>query len=206
LDCANPAFVLSLQGIKEIAMRVVIHDEETLEPITVVTLPGLTEKNLERKRHWRVSVHDGANEPREMPAERAYSDRLRFVDLTFMEDMVIISVDDHITEPPTVFDNQLSGEAYATAPKLKTVAADGANYWEYQGKQMRNVALNSVTGRVRGIRLRADQPRPAAQGLLGRSCARRRHGRQRHRRVAQLPQLCRHRRRPVPRRETRSSR
>lgn len=64
-------------------MRVVIHDEETLEPITVVTLPGLTEKNLERKRHWRVSVHDGANEPREMPAERAYSDRLRFVDLTF---------------------------------------------------------------------------------------------------------------------------
>jgi hypothetical protein len=64
-------------------MRVVIHDEETLEPITVVTLPGLTEKNLERKRHWRVSVHDGANEPREMPPERAYSDRLRFVDLTF---------------------------------------------------------------------------------------------------------------------------
>ena len=64
-------------------MRVVIHDEETLEPITVVTLPGLTEKNLEQKRHWRVSVHDGANAPREMPAERAYSDRLRFVDLTF---------------------------------------------------------------------------------------------------------------------------
>jgi hypothetical protein len=68
---------------KEFAMRVVIHDEESLEPITVVTLPGLTERNLEKKQHWRVSVHDGANEPREMPAERAYSDRLRFVDLTF---------------------------------------------------------------------------------------------------------------------------
>jgi predicted TIM-barrel fold metal-dependent hydrolase len=65
-----------------------------------------------------------------------------------MEDMVIVSVDDHITEPPTVFDNQLSGEAYASAPKLK-VGSDGANYWEYQGKQMRNVALNSVTGRVK---------------------------------------------------------
>ncbi|MCB2064926.1 MAG: hypothetical protein KDE25_16100 [Novosphingobium sp.] len=64
-------------------MRVVIHDEESLEPITVVTLPGLTEKNLEMKRHWRVSIHDGANQPREMPAERAYSDRMRFVDLTF---------------------------------------------------------------------------------------------------------------------------
>ncbi|MCB2049065.1 MAG: hypothetical protein KDE32_12695 [Novosphingobium sp.] len=64
-------------------MRVVIHDEESLEPITVVTLPGLTEKNLEEKRHWRVSIHDAANMPREMPSERAYSDRLRFVDLTF---------------------------------------------------------------------------------------------------------------------------
>jgi hypothetical protein len=65
-----------------------------------------------------------------------------------MEDMVIVSVDDHITEPPTVFDNQLSGKDYETAPKMG-VAADGANYWEYQGKRMRNVALNSVTGRVR---------------------------------------------------------
>jgi predicted TIM-barrel fold metal-dependent hydrolase len=65
-----------------------------------------------------------------------------------MNDMVMISVDDHITEPPTVFDNQLSGEDYATAPKLQ-VAPDGANFWEYQGKRMRNVALNSVTGRVR---------------------------------------------------------
>ena len=65
-----------------------------------------------------------------------------------MEDMVIISVDDHITEPGTVFDNQLSGQDYATAPKLKT-RANGVNYWEYQGKQLQNVALNSVTGRVR---------------------------------------------------------
>ena len=65
-----------------------------------------------------------------------------------MNDMVIISVDDHITEPGTVFDNQLSGDDYATAPKLK-IGRDGRNYWEYQGKKMRNVALNSVTGRVR---------------------------------------------------------
>ncbi len=31
-----------------------------------------------------------------------------------MEDMVIVSVDDHITEPGDLFDNQLSGEDYAT--------------------------------------------------------------------------------------------
>ncbi|MBV1917967.1 MAG: hypothetical protein KUG65_07900 [Sphingomonadaceae bacterium] len=64
-------------------MRVVIYDEESLEPITVVNLPGLTERNLEEKQYWRVSVHDGRNTPADMPAERAYSDRLRFVDLTF---------------------------------------------------------------------------------------------------------------------------
>jgi len=65
-----------------------------------------------------------------------------------MEDMVIISVDDHITEPATVFDNQLSGEAYATAPKLKA-KSNGSNYWDYQGMKIQSVALNAVTGRVR---------------------------------------------------------
>src|SRR3954447_18117364 len=65
-----------------------------------------------------------------------------------MEDMVLISVDDHITEPAEVFDNQLSGEAYATAPKLRE-RDNGANYWEYQGMQMGSVALNAVVGRPR---------------------------------------------------------
>lgn len=61
-------------------------------------------------------------------------------------DMVIISVDDHITEPGDIFDRQLTGEALATAPKLKT-AGDGANYWEYQGMKIPSVALNAVVGR-----------------------------------------------------------
>ena len=37
-------------------MRVVISDEETLEPITVVNLPGLTDRCLEERSHWRVPV------------------------------------------------------------------------------------------------------------------------------------------------------
>ena len=65
-----------------------------------------------------------------------------------MDDMVLISVDDHITEPATVFQNQLSGEALATAPTLK-LKANGSNYWDYQGKKTQSVALNAVTGRVR---------------------------------------------------------
>ncbi len=63
-----------------------------------------------------------------------------------MNDMVIISVDDHISEPPDMFDNQLSGDDLATAPKLRT-NEEGVEYWEYQGMIMPNVGLNAVVGR-----------------------------------------------------------
>ena len=63
-----------------------------------------------------------------------------------MNDMVIISVDDHICEPPNLFDKQLSGELLATAPKLK-VDKDGTNYWSYQGMKFPSVGLNAVVGR-----------------------------------------------------------
>ncbi len=63
-----------------------------------------------------------------------------------MEDMVIVSVDDHITEPGDMYDRQLSGQALATAPKLLTLA-DGTNVWEYQGRKIPSVGLNAVVGR-----------------------------------------------------------
>ena len=63
-----------------------------------------------------------------------------------MNDMVIISVDDHISEPPEMFDKHLSGDDLASAPKLRT-NADGTNYWEYQGMIMPSVGLNAVVGR-----------------------------------------------------------
>jgi predicted TIM-barrel fold metal-dependent hydrolase len=63
-----------------------------------------------------------------------------------MEDMVIASVDDHITEPGELFDNHLSGEVYDKAPKLKTTE-QGTNYWDYAGLQIPSVGLNAVVGR-----------------------------------------------------------
>lgn len=65
-----------------------------------------------------------------------------------MEDMVLVSVDDHITEPGDIYDRQLSGEALATAPKLR-IKSDGTNFWEYQGVKVPSVALNAVVGRPR---------------------------------------------------------
>jgi predicted TIM-barrel fold metal-dependent hydrolase len=64
-----------------------------------------------------------------------------------MNDMVIVSVDDHISEPPTMFDRHLKGDALATAPKLRTTEA-GTNYWDYQGMKLPSVGLNAVVGRV----------------------------------------------------------
>lgn len=64
-----------------------------------------------------------------------------------MADMVIVSVDDHISEPPGMFDNHLSGDDLATAPQFGTTA-EGTNYWEYAGAKIPSVALNAVAGRV----------------------------------------------------------
>jgi predicted TIM-barrel fold metal-dependent hydrolase len=64
-----------------------------------------------------------------------------------MTDMLIVSVDDHISEPPGMFDRHLSGKDLASAPKFKTTA-QGTDYWEYAGVTIPSVALNAVAGRV----------------------------------------------------------
>src|SRR5882724_11997598 len=63
-----------------------------------------------------------------------------------MTDMVLVSVDDHICEPPDMFDRQLSGEALATAPKF-LADENGRNFWAYQGLKYHSVGLNAVVGR-----------------------------------------------------------
>ena len=63
-----------------------------------------------------------------------------------MQDMLLISVDDHICEPPGLFDRHLSGDALASAPKFLT-DKNGKNYWHYQGMNFPSVGLNAVVGR-----------------------------------------------------------
>lgn len=64
-----------------------------------------------------------------------------------MSDLVIVSVDDHISEPPDMFNRHLKGDDLASAPKFHT-SPTGANYWTYQGMTMTSVGLNAVVGRV----------------------------------------------------------
>jgi len=58
----------------------------------------------------------------------------------------IISVDDHLIEPPDMFEGRLPAALVAAAPRV----VDGPNdteLWEFDGKQYPNVGLNAVVGR-----------------------------------------------------------
>jgi hypothetical protein len=59
-------------------MRVVIYDEESLEAITVVELPGLTDMALEERKIWRAAV---PGQPGQAGTDFIAS--TRFIDLTF---------------------------------------------------------------------------------------------------------------------------
>lgn len=63
-------------------MRVVIFDEETLEAVTVVNLPGLTDRCLEERKHWRVAV-PVTGPFRDADGMRGWGDSTRYVDLEF---------------------------------------------------------------------------------------------------------------------------
>jgi predicted TIM-barrel fold metal-dependent hydrolase len=63
-----------------------------------------------------------------------------------MNEMVIISVDDHISEPPDLFKNHLSGADLESAPKMLS-DKNGKDFWTYQGQNFPSVGLNAVVGR-----------------------------------------------------------
>lgn len=65
-----------------------------------------------------------------------------------MEDMVIVSVDDHAVEPPTMFDRHLSPEHRKLAPSYVINDKGMGNWlWEYEGKRAFISGSNAVVGR-----------------------------------------------------------
>lgn len=63
-----------------------------------------------------------------------------------ISDMIMVSVDDHVVEPPDVFDGRLPARHRDLAPRFVT-RADGTSAWRYEGVEHPNVALNAVAGR-----------------------------------------------------------
>jgi Amidohydrolase len=60
--------------------------------------------------------------------------------------MVLVSVDDHVVEPPHLFEGRLPARYADLAPEFVT-REDGTNAWAYEGQEIANVALNAVAGR-----------------------------------------------------------
>ncbi|GAA4994557.1 amidohydrolase family protein [Yinghuangia aomiensis] len=65
------------------------------------------------------------------------------------DDMVLISVDDHIIEPPDMFVNHLPERYRAEAPQL-VHRDDGTDVWQFRDTVIPNAALNAVAGRPKG--------------------------------------------------------
>jgi predicted TIM-barrel fold metal-dependent hydrolase len=63
-----------------------------------------------------------------------------------LDDMVLVSVDDHVVEPPHLFEGRLPAKYADLAPQFVT-KDDGSNAWRYEGQEISNVALNAVAGR-----------------------------------------------------------
>ena len=63
-----------------------------------------------------------------------------------VEDMILVSVDDHVVEPPDLFEGRLPARYQELAPKL--VRKDsGIDVWQFMGAELPNIGLNAVAGR-----------------------------------------------------------
>jgi predicted TIM-barrel fold metal-dependent hydrolase len=100
-------------------------------------------------------------------------------------DMILVSVDDHLCEPPGMFDNHLAAKWKDEAPRIITTP-NGDDAWFFNGMTIPNIGLNAVAGRPKeefGIEPTAfDEMRPGcydiherikdmdAAGVLGSMC------------------------------------
>jgi predicted TIM-barrel fold metal-dependent hydrolase len=63
-----------------------------------------------------------------------------------IDDLTLISVDDHVVEPPDLFEHHLPERWREVAPRMIT-REDGTDVWSYDGKEIPNIGLNAVAGR-----------------------------------------------------------
>src|ERR1044072_7616090 len=63
-----------------------------------------------------------------------------------INDLVLVSVDDHVVEPPDMFRGRLPAKYKDLAPKV-IQRADGTDAWVFEGQEATNVGLNAVAGR-----------------------------------------------------------
>ena len=63
-----------------------------------------------------------------------------------IDDMVFISVDDHVVEPADMFDGRMPSAYKDRAPKIVRTPI-GDDVWVFEGTTIPNIGLNAVAGR-----------------------------------------------------------
>src|SRR5262249_34402880 len=63
-----------------------------------------------------------------------------------LDDMILVSVDDHAVEPPHMFDGRRPTQYVDVAPRVVR-KDDGSDVWVYEGREIPNIGLNAVAGR-----------------------------------------------------------
>ena len=64
------------------------------------------------------------------------------------DDLIMVSVDDHLVEPPGLFEGRLPTKFQDRAPRVQRLP-DGSDVWEFNGHVIPNIGLNAVAGRPR---------------------------------------------------------
>ena len=62
------------------------------------------------------------------------------------EDLILVSVDDHVVEPPDLFEGHVPSRWKDRAPRV-VHKDDGTDVWLYEGHEIPNIGLNAVAGR-----------------------------------------------------------
>jgi hypothetical protein len=63
-----------------------------------------------------------------------------------LDDLILVSVDDHVVEPADMFEDRLPARYVDAAPRLVR-RDDGTMAWLYEDQELVSIALNSVAGR-----------------------------------------------------------
>ncbi|HEV7862584.1 MAG TPA: amidohydrolase, partial [Acidimicrobiia bacterium] len=57
----------------------------------------------------------------------------------------LISVDDHILEPPDIWQKRVAAKHRDAAPRM--ITENGVEYWQFEGKRLPTIGLSAVAGR-----------------------------------------------------------
>ena len=64
-----------------------------------------------------------------------------------LNDLILVSVDDHVVEPPDLFDGHVTKADLERAPRVIHKDDIEADVWTFEGVEIPNVGLNAVAGR-----------------------------------------------------------